>query len=268
MLAKSVGACSMVTFRSAASASAPACQSPQTSPAWTFYPFSNRGRSGYGAASDLFKSLRRLRGCLVLAGAKVSEVDVQEYRRERARSVWKHTTWRLAAGCRTNSRMGSRCFCGAEIDVVGIGQPHRCSANGHSRAYIGRHGARNAGPICRRQKIAGWRGLPARLFVAYWNVSVAVLGRHRGTIIGIRGKRADVWSRTQSFAVACRAAESLRAAMAWVANTVAAISAADTKVILVICFSLWCQKPRKRSAPCCEDRPALGDISSRAFNEA
>jgi hypothetical protein len=36
---------------------------------------------------------------------------------------------------------------------------------------------------------------------------------------------------------------------------------------LVICFSIGWQKPRKRSAPCCEERPALGEISSRSFNK-
>jgi hypothetical protein len=86
-------------------------------------------------------------------------------------------------GCRmpTQSRMGSRRFCGAEINIFDTGQPHRCRANGHSRAYVGGHGARNARPMCGR-KLPGWRGLPARLFVAYWNVSVAVLGRHGGIV--------------------------------------------------------------------------------------
>jgi hypothetical protein len=122
-------------------------------------------------------------------------------------------------------------------------------------------------PHVRSKKLSGWRGLPARLFVAYWNVSVAVLGRHGGTVYGSEANAPTFGARTQSLVVACRAAESLRAAMAWVANTVAAISAADTKVILVICFSIWWQKPRKRSAPCCEERPALGEISSRSFNK-
>jgi hypothetical protein len=88
----------------------------------------------------------------VLAAAKVSEVDFQEYRRERARSVWKHVILGLATGCRFNSRMDSRCFCGAEIDIAGAGQPHLCRAHGHSRAYVGRHGARNACPMCGRKK--------------------------------------------------------------------------------------------------------------------
>jgi hypothetical protein len=86
----------------------------------------------------------------------------------------------------------------------------------------------------RSKKLSGWRGLPARLFVAYWNVSVAVLGRHGGTVYGSEANAPTFGARTQSLVVACRAAESLRAAMAWVANRVAAISAADTKVILVI----------------------------------
>ncbi len=121
---------------------------------------------------------------------------------------------------------------------------------------------------CAVEKLSGWRGLPARLFVAYWNVSVAVLGRHGGTVYGSEANAPTFGARTQSLVVACRAAESLRAAMAWVANRVAAISAADTKVILVICLSIWWQKPSKRSTSCYEERPAFGDISSRAFNEA
>jgi hypothetical protein len=123
-------------------------------------------------------------------------------------------------------------------------------------------------PHVRSKKLSGWRGLPARLIVAYLNIPVAVLGRHGGTVYGSEANAPTFGARTQSLVVACRAAESLRAAMAWVANTVAAISAADTKVILVICFSIWWQKPRKRSAPCCEERPALGEISSRSFNKA
>jgi hypothetical protein len=119
--------------------------------------------------------------------------------------------------------------------------------------------------MCGRKKPSGWRGLPAGLFVVYWNV---VLGRHGGTVYGSEANAPTFGARTQSLVVACCAATSVRAAMAWVANTVAAISAAVTKVILVICFSIWWQKPRKRSAPCCEERPAFGDIPSRAFNEA
>src|SRR5947209_16210222 len=93
-------------------------------------------------------------------------------------------------------------------------------------------------PHVRSKKLSGWRGLPARLFVAYWNVSVALLGRHGGTVYGSEANAPTLGARTQSLVVACRAAESLRAAMAWVANTVAAISAADT-IILVICLSIW-----------------------------
>ena len=88
------------------------------------------------------------------------------------------------------------------------------------------------------KKISGWRNLPARLFAAYWNVSVALLGRHGGTAYGFEANAPTFGARTQSLVVACRAAESLRAAMAWVANRVAAINAADIKVILVICFSI------------------------------
>ena len=123
-------------------------------------------------------------------------------------------------------------------------------------------------PHVRSKKLSGWRGLPAQLIVAYLNIPVAVLGRHGGTVYGSEANAPTFGARTQSLVVACRAAKSLRAAMAWVANTVAAISAADTKVILVICFSIWWRKPRKRSAPCCEERPTLGEISSRSFNKA
>src|SRR5258706_14874640 len=104
---------------------------------------------------------------------------------------------------------------------------------------------RNARPMCGRKKLSGWRGLPAQLFVVYWNV---VLGRHGGTVYGSEANAPTFGARTQSLVVACRAATSVRAAMAWVANTVAAISAAVTKVIFVICFSIWWQKPRKRSS--------------------
>src|SRR5690349_5690807 len=72
---------------------------------------------------------------------------------------------------------------------------------------------------------------------------------HGGTVYGSEANAPTFGARTQSLAVACRAAESLRSAMAWVANKVAAISAADTKVILIICFSIWWQEPRKSSAP-------------------
>ena len=74
---------------------------------------------------------------------------------------------------------------------------------------------------------------------------MAVLGRHGGTVYGSEANAPMFGARTQSLVVACRAATSLRAATAWVANTIAAISAADMKVILVICFSIWWQKPRK-----------------------
>jgi len=40
---------------------------------------------------------------------------------------------------------------------------------------------------------SGWRGLPARLFVAYWSVSVAVLGMHGGRVYGSEETR-RVWS--------------------------------------------------------------------------
>src|ERR1700752_391829 len=72
---------------------------------------------------------------------------------------------------------------------------------------------------------------------------------HGGTVYGSEANAPTFGARTQSLVVACRAAESLRAAMAWVANTVAAINAADTKVILVICLAIWWQEPRKSSAP-------------------
>src|ERR1700751_1537447 len=91
---------------------------------------------------------------------------------------------------------------------------------------------------------------------------------HGGRASGSEANAPTFGARTQSLVVACRTATSLRAAMAWVVNTVAATSAAGTRAILVICFSIWWQKQGKRSAPCWEERPAFGDISSRAFNEA
>ena len=101
---------------------------------------------------------------------------------------------------------------------------------------------RNARPMCGRKKLSGWRGLPAQLFVVYWNV---VLGRHGGTVYGSEANAPTFGARTQSvtlvwgLVLACRAATSLRAATVWVVNTAAAISAADTKVTLVIVFSIW-----------------------------
>jgi hypothetical protein len=121
---------------------------------------------------------------------------------------------------------------------------------------------------CAVEKSIGLPRSASPTLVAYWNVSVAVLGRHGGTVYGSEAYAPTFGARTQSLVVACRAAESLRAAMAWVANRVAAISAADTKVILVICLSIWWQKSGKRSTSCYEERPALGNISSRPFNEA
>jgi hypothetical protein len=53
-----------------------------------------------------------------------------------------------------------------EIDIAGTGQPHLVRAHGYSRAHVGRHGARNPCPMCGTKKLSGWRGLPARLFVA------------------------------------------------------------------------------------------------------
>ena len=81
-----------------------------------------------------------------------------------------------------NSRMDSRCFCGAEIDIAGTGQPHLCRAHGHSARLCWTPLRAQRMPHVRSKKFSGWRGLPARLFVAYWNVSVAVLGRHGGTV--------------------------------------------------------------------------------------
>jgi hypothetical protein len=54
--------------------------------AWTsgFYP--NRGRLGHSAVFDLFNAPAALRGYLVLAVAKVTEADFEEYRRQRDRS--------------------------------------------------------------------------------------------------------------------------------------------------------------------------------------
>lgn len=59
----------------------------------------------------------------MLAVAKVTEVDSQEYRRERARSAWKHAVWGTGGRMPTQFPNGcSRYFCAAEIAVAGIDQ--------------------------------------------------------------------------------------------------------------------------------------------------
>jgi hypothetical protein len=51
-------------------------------------------------------------------------------------------------------------------------------------------------------------------------------------------------------------------------NAPVALRGCLVRVSLVICFSIWWQKSGKRSTSCYEERPALGNISSRPFNEA
>jgi hypothetical protein len=150
MLAESADACAMVTFRSAASASTRQRASLRK-PAGPGPVACTRSRiaTGPGTAPRLTSS--NARAGFEAAWCWLLQVDFQEYRRERARSVWKHVVLGLATGSRFNSRMGSRCFCSAEIDIAGAGQPHLCRAHGHSRAYVGCHGARNACPMCGRK---------------------------------------------------------------------------------------------------------------------
>jgi hypothetical protein len=53
----------------------------------------------------------------------VTDADLVEHRRERARTAWKYAMWN--AGCRmpTQETSGrSRCFCGAEIGVAGFSE--------------------------------------------------------------------------------------------------------------------------------------------------
>jgi hypothetical protein len=57
----------------------------------------------------------------------------------------------------------------------------------------------------RSKKLSGWRGLPARLLVVYWNV---MLGRHGGTVYGSEANAPMFGARIQSLVVACRAAAS------------------------------------------------------------
>jgi hypothetical protein len=193
MLAESADACAMVTFRSAASASTRQRTSLRK-PAGLGPVASTRSRiaTGPGMAPRLTSS----NACAGFEAAWcwLLQVDFQEYRRERARSVWKHVILGLATGCRFNSRMDSRCFSGAEIDIVGAGQPHHlCRAHGHSRAYVGCHGACNACP-CAVEKIIGLaRSASPTLRGLLERVSSGV-GQARGHSIRIRGKRADVWS--------------------------------------------------------------------------
>ena len=77
---------------------------------------------------------------------------------------------------------------------------------------------------------------------------MALLGRHGGTGYGSEPNAPTLAARTQSLVVARRAAESLRAAVAWVANTVAAINAASVKVILAICFSIVAEAEEELSS--------------------
>jgi hypothetical protein len=87
MLAKSAGACfhgDVQIGRIGICASLPVDANQWAWPCG-FHPFSNRGQLGHGAASDLFKSARRLRGLPGAGFAKVTEVDVQDYRQERDR---------------------------------------------------------------------------------------------------------------------------------------------------------------------------------------
>jgi hypothetical protein len=53
-----------------------------------------------------------------------------------------------------------------EIDIAGTGQPHPVRAHGHSRAYVWTPRSAQPMPHVRSKKLSGWRGLPARLFVA------------------------------------------------------------------------------------------------------
>jgi hypothetical protein len=77
--------------------------------------------------------------------------------------------------------MSLRRFCGAETDIAGAGQ-QVYAAHVDIRAPGLDATERAMHAPCSVAKLSGWRSLPARLFVTYRSASVAVLGKHGGTV--------------------------------------------------------------------------------------
>lgn len=91
--------------------------------ALAFYPVSHRGIREDDTAPNLFKARAEFSAAWARIEPLVTDDDLREHRRERA---W--TTWRcrmIDCGCRLPTEMASglsKCFCGTEIDVAGMGQ--------------------------------------------------------------------------------------------------------------------------------------------------
>jgi hypothetical protein len=88
-----------------------------------FYPLSHRGVCEQGTAPDMFKSRASFAAAWARLQLVVTDADLLEFRRQRARTAWKYHMW--DCGCRmpTQNPSGrSRCFCGVEIDVAGASQ--------------------------------------------------------------------------------------------------------------------------------------------------
>lgn len=88
-----------------------------------FYPASHRGIREEGTAPDLFRARAAFADAWARIEPLVTDDDLTEHRRERAWTAWKYRM--LDCGCRlpTQTASGSStCFCGAAIDVAGMGR--------------------------------------------------------------------------------------------------------------------------------------------------
>ena len=155
-----------------------------------------------------------------------------------------------------------------EIDIAGTGQPHLVRAHGYSRAHVGRHGARNPCPMCGRKNYrAGEVCQPD----SSWPNGTYQWRCWGGTGVqytDLRQTRRRLEPAHSPWS--WRAVPRNRCEQPWPGLRIRLPRSAQPtrRSFWSFCFSIWWQKPRKRSAPCCEERPALGEISSRSFNKA
>ena len=87
-----------------------------------FYPLSHRGEREDGTAPDFFTARAAFAAAWPRLLPKITEADLAENRRERAMTAWKYRMRESCCRLPTQEPGGpSRCFCGAEIDIDGVG---------------------------------------------------------------------------------------------------------------------------------------------------